>query len=215
MIKFENVTKRFGNRKILDEVSFEIKPGEFVSIVGDSGSGKSTIINLLLGEERPSFGHITVDGTYIETLKNNALQSYRQHVGAVFQDCKLLPKKTVYENVSFALEVRNYKAHEVIELTDAALKLIGIEHLKDNLPHQISGGEAQRVALARAIVYKPKLLLADEPTGHLDKTSAQEVIKNLLKINMRGTTVILTTHNKPLVEMAEQKILHLVEGKIS
>jgi len=215
VIKFENVTKRFGNRKILDEVSFEIKPGEFVSIVGDSGSGKSTIINLLLGEERPSFGHITVDGTYIETLKNNALQSYRQHVGAVFQDCKLLPKKTVYENVSFALEVRNYKAHEVIELTDAALKLIGIEHLKDNLPHQISGGEAQRVALARAIVYKPKLLLADEPTGHLDKTSAQEVIKNLLKINMRGTTVILTTHNKPLVEMAEQKILHLVEGKIS
>lgn len=214
MIHFDSVTKRFGNRTVLEDINLEIKPGEFVSVVGKSGAGKTTLIKLLLGAEQPSEGRLLVNGRDLRELVKDELQQYRRNIGAVFQDYKLLPGKTVFENVAFALEACKYALHHIMEMVPEALAAAGIAHLIDHFPHQLSGGEAQRVALARAMVHKPKLLLADEPTGNLDHENAKEVIKNLLKINMGGVTVILTTHNRPLVDLVGQKVVHLENGRI-
>ena len=214
MILFDSVTKRFGNRTILDEVNFEIKPGEFISIVGDSGAGKTTIIKLILGIERPSEGRITVHDQDLIDLEGNALQNYRRNIGTIFQNNQLLPKKSVFENVAFALEACDYSLSEIMELVPRALGGIGISHLQDHFPHELSGGEAQRVALARAIVHRPKLILADEPTGNLDFENAKQVLKKLMEINLTGVPVILTTHNRPLVDLAGQKVLHLEHGRL-
>lgn len=215
MILFDSVTKRFGNRTVLDEVNLEIKPGEFVSVVGPSGAGKTTLIKLILGVEHPSEGSIFVNDQNITDISHDSLQQYRRNIGAIFQDYKLLPKKTIFENVAFALESCDHSLPQIMELAPQALEMLGVSHLKDNFPHEISGGEAQRVALARAIVHKPRLILADEPTGNLDLENAKQVLKSLIKINLSGVTVLLTTHNRPLVDLIGQKVVHLENGKLS
>lgn len=215
MILFDAVTKRFGKRTVLDEINLEIKPGEFVSIVGPSGAGKTTLIKLLLGAEHPTEGTIFVNHHDINNIQGEELQQYRRNIGTVFQDYKLLPGKTVFENVAFALEACDYSLHQIMELVPAALQAVSVGHAQDQFPHELSGGEAQRVALARAIVHKPKLILADEPTGNLDFENAKQVLKNLAKINMGGVTVLLTTHNKPLVDLIGQKVVHLDNGRLT
>lgn len=214
MILFDSVTKRFGQRTVLEDIDLEIKPGEFVSVVGPSGAGKTTLIKLLLGVEHPSEGRILVEDRDITSLHDDAMQRYRRNLGTVFQDYKLLPHRTVFENVAFALEACDYLLPEIMELVPQALETVGVGHLMDQFPHELSGGEAQRVSLARAIVHKPKLILADEPTGNLDLENAKLALKNLIKINMGGVTVILTTHNRPLVDLIGQKVVHLENGRI-
>ncbi|MBP9717998.1 ATP-binding cassette domain-containing protein [Candidatus Gracilibacteria bacterium] len=212
MIVFDGVTKRYGNRTILDEISLSIRPGEFISIVGNSGSGKTTIIKLILGIETPTEGSVFVEGRNATGLKPHEVQHMRKLMGCIFQDAKLLADKTVFENVAFPLELTGYSLAQISEMVPAALREIGIEHIQDNYPHQISGGEAQRVALARAIVHRPRFILADEPTGHLDSENAKMVIKQLVKFHLQGMTVLLTTHNRPLVDLVGQKVLHLENG---
>lgn len=214
MILFDSVTKQFGQRRVLDEIDLEIKPGEFVSIVGPSGAGKTTLIKLLLGAERPTEGAIYVNDQNISFIDGEDLQRYRRNIGTVFQDYKLLPGKTVFENVAFALEACDYSLPQIMELVPKALEALGVAHVQDQFPHELSGGEAQRVSLARAMAHKPKLILADEPTGNLDLENAKQVLKNLVKINMGGVTVLLTTHNKPLVDLIGQKVVHLENGRL-
>lgn len=215
MILFDSVSKKFGKRTVLEDINLEIKPGEFISIVGPSGAGKTTLIKLLLGAEQPTEGAIFVNNHDIGNIQGEELQQYRRNIGTVFQDYKLLPGKTVFENVAFALEACDYALHQIMELVPAALEAVSVSHAQDQFPHELSGGEAQRVALARAIVHKPKLILADEPTGNLDFENAKQVLKNLVKINMGGVTVILTTHNKPLVDLIRQKVVHLENGRLT
>ena len=214
MIVFDKVTKRYGKRTILENVDLEIQPGEFVSVIGPSGAGKTTLIKLILGAETPNEGRISVHNRGIASLDEDQLQQYRRNIGTVFQDYKLLPNKTVFENVAFALEACDYDVADIVQLVASALTMLNIAHLQDHFPHELSGGEAQRVALARAIVHKPKLILADEPTGNLDRENAEQVLKSLMKINMSGVTVLLTTHNKPLVDMIGQRVVHIEKGKL-
>lgn len=214
MIVFDGVTKRFGKRTVLDNINLEIQPGEFVSVVGPSGAGKTTLIKMILGAERPSEGAIFVNEQDIREIKGDELQKYRRNLGTIFQDYKLLPQKTVFENVAFALESCDFSLPEIMQLVPQALESVGVLHLQDQFPHEISGGESQRVALARAIVHRPKFILADEPTGNLDFETAKQVLKNLIKINMTGVTVLLTTHNRPLVDLIGQKVVHLKNGRI-
>ncbi len=209
-LTFDSVSKKYGQRTVLNELSFTVRRGEFLSIVGNSGIGKSTIIRLIMGIEKPTNGVISYDGINdIAHLNKTDLQHYRRSIGVVFQECKLIPGKTVFENVAFPLEAWGFNDHSVIENTKEALEKIGILHLQDRHIEQLSGGEAQRVALARAIVHKPQLILADEPTGHLDRDNAAIVLKNLLTINMDGTAVILFTHNEPLTKLAGQRTIVL------
>jgi cell division transport system ATP-binding protein len=214
VILFDSVTKQFGQRTVLDEINLEIKPGEFVSIVGPSGAGKTTLIKLLLGAEHPTEGAIYVNDQNISFINGEDLQRYRRNIGTVFQDYKLLPGKTVFENVAFALEACDYSLPQIMELVPKALETLGVAHVQDQFPHELSGGEAQRVSLARAMAHKPKLILADEPTGNLDLENAKQVLKNLMKINMGGVTVLLTTHNQPLVDLLGQKVVYLENGRI-
>lgn len=214
MICFDGVTKRFGKRTVLDEINLEIKPGEFVSIVGPSGAGKTTLIKIILGQEHPTEGVILVQNQDLRFLDAENLQRYRRNIGCIFQDYKLLPQKTVFENVAFALEACDYALPQIMELVPQALKKLTLTHLQDQYPYELSGGEAQRVSLARAIIHQPKLILADEPTGNLDFENAKEVLKNLMKMNMSGITVLLTTHNKPLVDLIGQKVMHINNGKL-
>lgn len=215
MIIFDGVTKRFGDRTVLDDINFHIKPGEFISIVGPSGAGKTTLIKLILGAHHPTEGAIFANGNDIALLAGDDLQQYRRNIGTIFQDYKLLPQKTVFENVAFVLEACGYSLPEILEMVPEALEKTGIRHLQDQFPHELSGGEAQRASLARAIVHKPKLILADEPTGNLDAENAKEVLKNLIKINMAGVAVLLATHNRPLVDLIGQKVWHLDRGKLT
>lgn len=215
MIVFDDVTKRFGKRTVLEDINFEIKPGEFISVIGDSGSGKTTLIKMILADEQPSQGKISVNGRDLRDVRGHELQHYRRNIGVVFQDYKLIPNKTVFENVAYALEMCDYPLTKIFELVPQALSMLGLTHLQDQYPNELSGGEAQRVSLARAIVHKPNIVLADEPTGNLDHENAMQVLKNLIKINLGGVTVLLTTHNKPLVDLIGQKKVHLSHGKIA
>ena len=183
MIVFSGVTKRYGKKTVLDAFNLEIRPGEFLSIVGDSGVGKTTLLKLLTGMEHPSEGTILVQNKNLRHFTNKELQEHRRSLGCIFQDCKLLPNKTVFENVAFPLEACGLSLPKIMQLVPEALEAVGITHLQDSMPHEISGGESQRVGLARAIVHKPRLIIADEPTGNLDAHAAQEVLKNLIKIN--------------------------------
>lgn len=214
MILFDSVSKRFGERTVLSEIDFSIKPGEFVSVVGPSGAGKTTLIKLILGTVQPSEGVLFVHDKDLRELSGEALQQYRRNIGTVFQDYKLLPGKTVFENVAFPLEACNFHLPEILARVPEALAAVGVRHLQDQFPHELSGGEAQRVSLARALVHRPKLILADEPTGNLDSENAKQVIKELLKINMGGVGVLLTTHNHPLVDIIGQKVVHLENGRL-
>ena len=215
MIIFDKISKFYGQNEALKNVSFKIRPKEFVVIVGPSGAGKSTLIRLLTCEEKPSFGRITINGRDIHLLKKKHIPYYRRQIGVVYQDFKLLHQKTVFENVAFALEVSNKPPAEIEKQVNQVLKLVGLEKKKDSFPHELSGGEVQRVAIARALVFEPRLLLADEPTGNLDPKTAWGIIQLLIKINDLGTTVILATHNKDIVDRLHKRVITLVDGKLT
>lgn len=216
MIYLEKVTKEFPNKtKALDGVTLHIRPKEFVIIVGMSGAGKTTLIKLITKEEEPTEGNIFVGGINYKELKKSDIPYLRRKIGVVFQDFKLLPKKTVYENVSYALEVSGVKTQEIQKRVPKILDIVGLSKKSKNFPDELSGGEQQRVAIARALVHQPKILIADEPTGNLDPKTAWGIIDLLLQINEQGgRTVVLTTHNKEIVEKIKKRVISLKHGKI-
>ena len=213
MILFSDVTKRYGKNTVLDAVNLHIKRGEFVSIVGASGAGKTTLINALIGTEPLTKGSVKMDNFNVTRAKPSELQEYRRRVGMVFQDYKLLPKKTVYENVAFALEVCGYEKKDIQRLTIEALRKTGLEQHRNQYPRQLSGGEKQRTAIARALVHAPDLLIADEPTGNLDENNSKQVVALLLKLNREGTTVILASHHKNIVDMIGRRVIKVEDGQ--
>jgi len=216
MIYLEKVTKEFPNKtKALDGVTLHIKPKEFATIVGMSGAGKSTLIKLINKEEEPTEGDIFVGGINYKDLAKKDVPYLRRKIGVVFQDFKLLPKKTVYENVSYALEVSGVKTQEIQKRVPKILDIVGLSKKAKNFPDELSGGEQQRVGIARALVHQPKILIADEPTGNLDPKTAWGIIDLLIKINEQGgRTVVLTTHNKDIVEKLKRRVISLKNGKV-
>lgn len=217
MIEFRNVKKIYTggiNTIALDDISFVIEKEEFVSLVGHSGAGKSTLLKLLYAEEHPTSGEILFNGEDIAKLTPKQLPYHRRRIGTVFQDFKLLPRKTIFENVAFALEVSDHSDKEISELVPQILEIVGLAHKMDSYPREISGGEQQRVAIARALVHRPPLIIADEPTGNLDPISSWGIIQLLLKINKLGTTVLLATHNKDIVNRVKKRVITLDQGKI-
>ena len=215
MIVFKNVTKKYPpNVTALNGVNFHIKPKEFVSVVGQSGCGKTTIIKLAIAEEKPTKGNIIIGGWDITDIKQREIPTLRRQIGVVFQDFKLLPQKTVYENVAFGLQVCGARGKRIKTVIPQVLKIVGLENKAYLFPHQISGGEIQRAAIARALVHRPKILLADEPTGNLDSINTQDIVNLLLKINEFGTTVILVTHNKDIVNRLKKRVILLDQGEL-
>lgn len=215
MILLDRVTKIYNRSNIaLDRASLHVEAKEFVIIVGPSGAGKSTFLKLLTREERPNSGKIIVGGIDYEQLKDRDIPLLRRKIGVVFQDFKLLPNKTVYENVAFALEIVGMGNAEIRHTVPRVLNIVGLTGKEDNYPYELSGGERQRVAIARAIARQPKILIADEPTGNLDPKHAWDVIKVLEKINKYGTTVILTTHNQDIVNKLKRRVITVKDGKI-
>ena len=215
MIRLENVTKTYkGNVVALRDVSADIQKGEFVFLVGASGSGKSTFIRLLLKEERPDAGRIWVAGKEIAHLSNWKVPYLRRNIGCVFQDFKLLPNKSVYENVAFALEVIGRPKHVVESQVPQILDLVGLAKKHDNLPNELSGGEQQRVSIARAFVNRPLILLADEPTGNLDPSTSEGIMRLLDRINRTGTTVVMATHDRSVVDAMRRRVIELDRGTL-
>lgn len=216
MIEIIGVSKNYISNKIhaLENINLKIEKGEFVSIVGASGAGKSTLVKMLICEEKPDAGKILIAGRNIVQLKSTELPYFRRKVGVVFQDFKLLPQKTVWENVAFALEVCEAEDEEIADKVPRILDLVGMLKRKDNLPNELSGGERQRVSIARALVHSPKILIADEPTGNLDPINAWEIIELLGRINSRGTVVILATHNKIIVDRLKRRVVLIKGGKL-
>lgn len=215
MILFEDVSKKFGSSTALDDISLEIKQGEFVFIVGPSGAGKSTLLRTLTREIQPTSGKIMVGHTDITKTKDKDIPSLRRKVGVVFQDFKLLDDRTVFENVALALEVLGKSDEEIAKLVEHILKLVEIWDKRNLFPRQLSGGEAQRTAIARAVVGKPDVLLADEPTGDLDSKTAWGVIQLLSEINSWGTTILMATHNQEIVNTLKRRVIILKAGKVT
>ena len=215
MITFQNVTKKYGENSIaLEKVSFKVQPNEFVSIVGRSGAGKSTVLKLLIGEDKPSKGQIFFDSYEVNKLKSKDLPEFRRHIGIIFQDFRLLSKKTAFENIAFTLEVWGRPQREINETVPQVLDMVGLRDKMFNFPAELSGGEKQRVAIARAMINKPDVLIADEPTGSLDPFNTWEVIKILNKINELGSTVILATHDKDIVNTLGRRVITLDDGRV-
>jgi len=215
MIRFKNVSKIYPPEVIgLQNVNLHIRPGEFVSIVGQSGTGKTTLVKLLIAEERPTRGQIIVGGWDISGIRNSEVSLLRRQIGVVFQDFKLLPKKTVYENVAFALEVAGASGKRIKAIVPQALKIVGLTDKADRYPRQISGGEQQRVVIARALVHRPKIIVADEPTGNLDSINTWEIIELLRRINGFGTTIVLVTHNREVVNALKKRVITIDHGLI-
>ncbi|CQD07364.1 TPA: cell division ATP-binding protein FtsE [Corynebacterium striatum] len=216
MITFENVSKVYktSTRPALDDVSFEIEDGELVFLIGPSGSGKSTFLQLMVRETNVSSGDIHFDNFHVNALKGRQINQLRQSIGYVFQDFRLLPKLNVYQNVAFALEVIGKKKSKIDKAVPEVLEMVGLGSKQHRMPHELSGGEQQRVAVARAFVNRPKLVLADEPTGNLDPGTATEILSLLTQINRRGTTVVMSTHNARAVNDARQRVLELHNGKL-
>lgn len=214
MVKFKEVTKKFGNVIALDKVSFEVEKGEFVFITGPSGAGKTTILKLILGDISADSGEINVDGTDLGKLKPKDLPLYRQKIGTVFQDFKVLPERTVSENVEVALAVIGLGEGDWDERVKHVLKLVGLTKQAELFPAQLSGGELQRVSLARALAVNPKLLLADEPTGNLDWETSDTIMQLFEKINKEGKTIIMASHNQEIVKKLKKRVIHIVGGKI-
>ncbi|TSC91130.1 MAG: cell-division ABC transporter (ATP-binding protein) [Parcubacteria group bacterium Licking1014_17] len=215
MIKFQNVRKVYEpNNVVLDKINLEIKQSEFVSLVGLSGAGKSTLMKMLTKEELPTTGKVYVEGVDIATIKNNEIPFFRRNIGTIFQDFKLLAQKTAYENVAFAMEVSDASEEDIKRDVPQILNIVGLADKLDNFPHQLSGGEKQRLAIARALIHRPKILLADEPTGNLDLVNAYDVVKLLMKINELGTTVLLATHDTNIVNTIGKRVVSMDSGKI-
>ncbi len=215
MITLKNVSKQYSRDSIgLHEVSLHIEPGEFVSIVGQSGTGKTTLVKMLIAEERPTAGSIEIGGWDITKISLHDIPLLRRQIGVIFQDFKLLPKRTVEENVSFALEVAGEKRKRIGQIVPRVLEIVGLKHKVDRYPHQLSGGEQQRVAIARSLVHRPKILVADEPTGNLDSINTQEIIEILKKINEFGTTIMLVTHNREIVNQLRRRVVVLHDGRV-
>lgn len=216
MISFDHVSKQYkhGNRPALDDVSFKIDPGEFVFLVGLSGSGKSSLLRLLLREEFPSSGVVMLDGVNVGKLRNRKLPAFRRKLGIVFQDFRLLPTKSVFDNIAFGMQVVGKSRKEIKARVPEVLNLVGLEGKETRLPTQLSGGEQQRVAIARAIVNGPKLLLADEPTGNLDPSTSVGIMKILDRINRTGTTVLMATHDVAIVDQMRKRIIQMETGHL-
>lgn len=215
MIFFDNVSKVYNKHSVaLEHVTLRIAPKEFVSVVGASGAGKTTLLKLLIREEQPSDGQVFLDGTNITTMPRRQLHHLRRRVGMVFQDYKLLPTKTVHENIAFAMEVAGRHDDEIAEDVPQVLELVGLADKMGSFPYQLSGGERQRVAIARALVNRPDVILADEPTGNLDPIASWEIIKLLQKINELGTTVVLSSHNREIINTLSKRVVVLDHGEI-
>ena len=215
MILFENVSKIYSPTSIaLQDVTLEIKPHEFVSLVGPSGAGKSTILKMLIAEETPTEGRVLLDGMEVTGLTLGELPYLRRRVGMVFQDYKLLPQKTVYENIAFAMEAAGKKDAEIEKSVPEALEIVDLVEKQEHFPHELSGGEKQRVAIARAIINQPDVLMADEPTGNLDPANTWEIVRLLQKVNELGTTVLLATHDKQIVDYLGRRVVSLERGKV-
>jgi len=215
MITFQNVTKLYPpDVKALNNFSIEIKPGEFVSIVGQSGTGKTTMVKALIGEEKINKGRIIVGDWDITNIKPREVPYLRRQIGVVFQDFKLLYTKTIFENVAFALQVCGYPPSKINSIVPQVLKLVGLEKKMDRYPQQLSGGEAQRTVIARSLVHRPKILLADEPTGNLDSINAADIINLLEKINNLGTIIVLVTHNKEIVNSLRKRVITIDAGQV-
>jgi cell division transport system ATP-binding protein len=216
MIRFDGVSKQYrsGNRPALHDATLEVKPGEFVFLVGASGSGKSSFLRLILREERASSGQIHVLGQDLGRLSNRKVPHYRRNLGVVFQDFRLLPTKTVFDNVAFALRVLGKSEAFIHDAVPEVLGLVGLGNKENRLPHELSGGEQQRVAIARAVVNKPAILLADEPTGNLDPTTSKGIMDVLRNINAAGTTVLMATHDTAIVNLMQKRVVELSDGRI-
>lgn len=215
MIVFQNVSKLYtGHSAALEDVNFEINPGEFVSLAGRSGAGKSSIIKLLIGEDKPSKGRVFFGQYEVGKLKSRDLPAFRRHIGVIFQDFRLLPTKNAYENVAFALEVAGRSQGDIRELVPQVLDMVGLSDKLKNFPNELSGGEKQRVAIARAMVHRPEVVIADEPTGNLDPFHTSEIINLLLKINQLGTTVVLATHDKEVINHLGKRVITLDHGRV-
>lgn len=216
MIKLRNVSKMYPpNVQSLRDVSLDIDQGEFVSIVGQSGAGKTTLAKLMIAEERASKGKIEIGGWDITRIRAREIPYLRRQIGIVFQDFKLLPKRTVYENVSFALEVAGEPGRRIREIVPQVLRIVGLEEKAMRYPRQLSGGEQQRVVIARSLVHRPKVILADEPTGNLDTLNTQDIVDLLVKINEFGTTVVLVTHNRDVVNSLRRRVITIVDGQVA
>ncbi len=215
MIRFEKVTKTYKDKKAIENIDLEIKHGEFVSIVGVSGAGKSTLLKLIFGEEKVDEGKLYIDDIDISSLSDSDIPYLRRKIGIVFQDMKLLPKKTAFENVAFAMEVAGYPKEKITHDVSKILEIVGLKEKTHNFPDEMSGGEKQRVAIARALAHKPVLLIADEPTGNLDEVNSFEILDLLQKINQLGTTVLLATHARDLVNKIQKRVITMDKGKIS
>jgi len=215
LIELEGVFKVYpGGRVALHDVSLSVEEGEFVFLVGPTGAGKSTLLRLLYREELPTRGRVRVAGWEVHRLKPRAVPLLRREVGVVFQDFKLLSDRTVYENVAFALRAVGTPPEGVPGRVRAALELVGLVDRQDAFPRQLSGGEQQRVSIARALANRPRILLADEPTGNLDPETSWEIVKLLSRINLRGTTVLMTTHNKTVVDILRRRVVELQGGRV-
>ena len=215
LIRMKNVKKQYKNGvTAIYDLDLNIKKGEFVFVIGSTGCGKSTLIKMLYREEKPTSGKIIVGGVDVAKLRNGKVYKIRRKIGVVFQDFKLLPKLTVYENVAFALEIFGLPHSEVHTKVLKSLELVGLKHKAKNYPNQLSGGEQQRVAIARAIVNGPKLLICDEPTGNLDENTSMEIMKVLDEINKLGTTIIMVTHDTDIVDKMKKRVILLDSGRI-
>lgn len=214
MIYFDNVTKLYSDHTAVSDVTFGIESGEFLSIVGHSGAGKTTLLRLLLAEDRPSSGAVFFESTNVHRIKSSHVPEYRRKIGTVFQDFRLLPNKTAYENIAFAMEAAGRTDEEIHSDVPQVLELVDLASKALHFPHEMSGGEKQRVAIARAIISQPDVLIADEPTGNLDPVNTYDIIQILKKINDMGTTVILTTHNKGIIDSLKRRVITMENGHV-
>lgn len=214
MILFSNVSKIYNTHPAVEDINLKIGQGEFVLIVGQSGAGKSTLLRLLIAEERPTSGKIFLGDQEITALSRSELPFLRRRIGTVFQDFKLLPNRTAFENVSFAMEVAGRSRVEIEEDVPQVMQLVGLEQKGEQFPRQLSGGEQQRVAIARALVHQPDIIIADEPTGNLDPLNTWDVVRLLMKIHELGTTVILATHDREIINTVNKRVVSLDKGRI-
>lgn len=215
MIKFSRVSKKYNAETMaLNDVSFNIHPGELVAVVGPSGAGKTTLVRLLIAEEEPSEGTVSIADWEINKIKKKDIPLLRRQIGVVFQDFKLLPQRTAAENVAFALEVVGTESAVIKKIVPEVLRIVGLEKKYHHFPHELSGGEQQRVVIARALAHRPKILIADEPTGNLDIENAEEIMRLFKKINEFNTTVILVTHNLEAVRRLKCRVLSLKDGQL-